>query len=242
MSQILSDSWLEKTKARTRLALEKILISGRGSSHENTNVVVMAHNDSMKDIIELVEHLLDNPSKVGACKKIVMRESMESGILHGKCGGKEDTTPWPPQYGIWEKIPNYWLWSWIQDKYPEFTDAVMTDLIKAEKKVVRSLLELACGIKDKTVVDTRLHEKKLMARFLTELATKRGHRLKGWVGMAFAGSKVVDWGKAGSFRVHLIVDEKVNKLMWTIGQLEAISRSEGPLICLICDVALQSAR
>jgi hypothetical protein len=160
MSGILSDSWLERTKARTRVALEKILISGRGSSHENTNVVVMAHNDSMKDIVELVEHLLDNPSKVGACKKIVMRESMESGSLHGKSGGKEDTTPWAPQYGIWEKIPNYWLWSWIQDKYPEFTDAVMTDLIKAEKKVVRSLLELACGIKDKTVVDTRLHEQK----------------------------------------------------------------------------------
>lgn len=86
----------------------------------------------------------------------------------------------------------------------------------------RALLELGTGMKDKVQVDPRLRDKRLVAQFLTVMAEKLNHPLRGWVSRSFVGGRV-DWSKGGAWTVTRVQENQVKAFKWLFDSSEVLS-------------------
>jgi len=207
----LPDTTDKKLRERVISGIEKALLPGCLASPA-TDVAVLGYVDSIKDLTFLVDHLMLHPEKVARAKRLIERDLVAGGPQLTKAGLAE--APWPAQYGVWEKIPNCWMWAWICGRYPEFTPKVIESLQKEEKRICWALRELATGLRDQSPIDTRLRDKCVMAKFLGRMADQRSTVLKGWVSRCVSEDGKVDWSKGGAFRATKIEDGRIKEFVW----------------------------
>jgi len=210
-------------RARVQKTLQKMLVPAAGSSRASsvTDVAVMEYMDNARDVLDIVDKLMEQPDKINQTKRFVERDLAS---LSSRGGKPSDSDPWPPQYGVWEKIPTIWMWAWVSGKYPEFTPAIIEALQKSEKGVMSALRETATGLKDNHPVDPRLRDKQIMARFLDHLAEKRGHRLLGWVTRCFSDLKTVNWDGCSCWKPSSTVGGQVKQYVWAYDGQEVRSQ------------------
>jgi hypothetical protein len=204
-----------KLRDRVKAVLGKMLLGK--SDKANPSFAELAHADNMSKLILIVDELLLDESKISPIASAVNKKDLKLSRT-GKVA-EDDSLPWPAQYGRWGKIPSKWCAQLYHNEYKNFTNAALEFITKNIKHAGEKMLEFGTGLKDNISVDTRLHDKAVMAVFVKSMLARFGNRLKGFLACAMSidggAGNDNDFSKYGCF-AYEAVDEQglVTHVRW----------------------------
>jgi hypothetical protein len=208
-----------KLRERVTAALSKMLVGK--VEKENPSMAELAHSDNMRKLVLIVDELLQDESKISAIASVVQKKDLS--LSRKNKASEDDSLPWPAQYGRWGKIPSKWCAQLYHNEYRNFTNAALEFIIKNIKNAGDKMLEFGTGLKDNIQVDTRMHDKAVMAVFVEKMLALFGNRLKGFLACAMSadGGKGNDndFSVYGCFAYEAVDAETalVTQVRWRFG-------------------------